>query len=110
MRSVRHRLRVWSPASLVLSAGCALSACSPSTPAGGITSGPGARAAFACRYNVVTDAYHGAGATASAIGWAGNHQGVVTCLGGSFYVQGSVATGFGFHIYDGSPTTWTLAD
>ena len=110
MRAVRRRWRVWSLVSLVSCAGCVLSACSSSPRAGRVTSGPGARAAFACRYNVVTDAYAGAGATASAIGWEGNHQGVVTCLGGSFYVQGSIATGFGFHIYDGSPTNWTLAD
>ena len=48
--------------------------------------------------------------TASAIGWEGNHQGVVTCLGGTFYVLGRINTNFGFGIYSGTPTTWTLAD
>ena len=37
-------------------------------------------------------------------------QGVVTCLGGTFYVQSSVNKKFGFGIYDGGPTTWKDAD
>src|ERR1700694_121654 len=40
-----------------------------------------------CALNVVTDAVTGAFGSASEIGWAGNAQGVVTCLGGTFYVQ-----------------------
>ena len=48
--------------------------------------------------------------SASAIGWAGNYQGVVTCLGGSFFVQDGIEKRFGFGIYAGGPTTWVDAD
>ena len=61
---------------------------------------------------------------ASVIGWAGNSQGVVACLGGSFWVDtsgpdggpGSASTAavtgttYGYGIYDDSPTTWVNAD
>jgi hypothetical protein len=72
------------------------------------TNGPAPQ--YACRFNLTTDAFTGADGTASAIGWEGNGQGVVTCLGGSFYVQGDINRDFGFGIYTGTPTTWTLAD
>jgi len=65
---------------------------------------------YACRYNVNTSAYTGAYGTASEIGWEGNHQGVVTCLGGTFFVQDGIYKDFGFGIYAGTPTTWTDAD
>jgi hypothetical protein len=63
-----------------------------------------------CVLNVPTDAITGAYGTASAIGWAGNYQGVVTCLGGSFYVQDGIEKRFGFGIYAGGPTQWVDAD
>jgi hypothetical protein len=61
---------------------------------------------------------------ASAIGWAGNSQGVVACLGGSFWVDtsgpnagpGSASTAavsgttYGYGVYDDSTTTWKNAD
>ena len=61
---------------------------------------------------------------ASVIGWAGNSQGVVACLGGSFWVDtsgpdggpGSASTAavtgttYGYGIYDDSSTTWANAD
>ena len=61
---------------------------------------------------------------ASAIGWAGNSQGVVACLGGSFWVDTSGPTGgpgsgttaavtgttYGYGIYDNSTTTWANAE
>lgn len=47
---------------------------------------------------------------ASAIGWAGNGEGVVACLGGSFYVQEGINTTYGFGIYDDSRSTWSNAD
>ena len=81
----------------VMTVGCLLAACGQATPAAERTSGPGPRDAYACRYNVVSDAYDGAFATASAIGWEGNHRGVVTCLGGSFYVQDGIDADYGFH-------------
>ena len=54
-------------------------------------------------------AFTGADGTASEIGWEGNHQGVVTCLGGTFLVQDGVYKDYGFGIYNGSPTTWVDA-
>src|SRR5690349_6276516 len=63
-----------------------------------------------CARNAATEAITGALASASAIGWAGNGQGVVTCLGGTFYVQGSTNRAYGFGIYGGGPTTWVDAD
>jgi hypothetical protein len=58
---------------------------------------------------------------ASVIGWTGNTQAVVACLGGSFFVtkangpgSGStkavVGTTYGYGVYDDSPTTWVNAD
>jgi hypothetical protein len=69
-------------------------------------SGPGS---YGCTFNVDTQAFTGAYGTASAIGWKGNYQGVVTCLGGTFYVQDGINKNFGFGIYTGTPTTWTDA-
>ena len=57
---------------------------------------------------------------ASVIGWTGNSQAVVACLGGSFFVttangpgSGSTAavtgTTYGYGVYNDSPTTWTNA-
>jgi hypothetical protein len=72
------------------------------------TGGPAA--AYDCRLNLDTDAFTGADGTASEIGWEGNHQGVVTCLGGTFFVQDGMYRNFGFGVYDGAPTTWTDAE
>jgi len=58
---------------------------------------------------------------ASVLGWAGNHQGVPACLGGSFFVisggqPGSgpatpvTGTTYGYGVYDDSATTWANAD
>src|ERR1700753_443610 len=61
---------------------------------------------------------------ASAIGWAGNSQGVVACLGGSFWVDtsgpnggpGSASTSavtgttYGYGVYNDSKTSWANAD
>ena len=79
--------------------------CSPNRPAGSQT-------------------VYGTFGDASVIGWAGNSQGVVACLGGSFWVgtsgpaggpgSGSTAavtgTTYGYGVYDDSPTSWTNAD
>jgi hypothetical protein len=47
---------------------------------------------------------------ASAIGWQGNAQGVVACLGGSFYVQDGLNTTYGYGIYNKARTTWANVD
>ncbi len=78
-----------------------------------VAGAPGPAAAFDCNFNLDTDAFTGADGTASAIGWEGNHQGVVTCLGGTFLVQdGSTQAdqNYGFGIYTGSRTSWVDAE
>ena len=72
--------------------------------ASGTTLTSSQRGTYNCRLNLDTDAFTGADGTASAIGWAGNHQGVVTCLGGTFFVQDGMNRNFGFGIYNGAPT------
>ncbi len=60
-----------------------------------------------------TDAFTGADGTASAIGWLGDHNSVITCLGGTFVVQdgpGALFQNDGFGVYDGQRTTWADAD
>ena len=56
------------------------------------------------------ESIHGKFGDASAIGWQGNNQAVVACLGGSFYVQDGVNTTYGYGIYNDSKTTWTNVD
>jgi hypothetical protein len=79
--------------------------CSPNGPAGSQT-------------------VYGTFGDASVIGWEGNSQAVVACLGGSFWVDTSgpdggpgsastaavTGTSYGYGVYDDSPTTWTNAD
>jgi hypothetical protein len=73
------------------------------------TTGSGPARQFGCTFNVDTQAFTGAFGTASEIGWEGNHQGVVTCLGGTFRVQNGIDRNYGFGIYTGAPTTWADA-
>jgi hypothetical protein len=47
---------------------------------------------------------------AAVIGWAGDTDGVVACLGGSFYVRDGKNVNLGYGIYNDSPTTWKNAD
>ncbi|MFU8850647.1 NEW3 domain-containing protein [Micromonospora sp. SL1-18] len=56
------------------------------------------------------DTIEGANGDASVIGWEANRQGVVACLGGSFYVQNGVNTTYGYGIYNNSPTKWYNAE
>jgi hypothetical protein len=70
----------------------------------------GPASTYDCALNVTTGAFTGADGTASAIGWPGNYQGVVTCLGGTFVVQDNLYKDYGFGIYDGAPMTWQDAD
>ncbi|HLI74414.1 MAG TPA: hypothetical protein VKU86_11090 [Acidimicrobiales bacterium] len=53
---------------------------------------------------------YGSYGDASAIGWPGNQQGVVACLGGSFYVQSGAGTTYGYGVYDDTRTTWSNLD
>ena len=75
--------------------------------------GPGPRSAYRCNFNVDTDAFTGADGTASAIGWLGDHNSIITCLGGTFVIQDGpdgLFQDYGFGIYDGQRTTWADAD
>jgi hypothetical protein len=78
------------------------------------TTGSGPASKYDCNLTIrpADAAYTGADGTASEIGWEGNHQGVVTCLGGVFYIQDVLdknlaigfGTNYGFGIYHGGPT------
>ena len=81
-------------------------------------SGPASKYDCALSNRPADVAFTGADGSASEIGWEGNQQGVVTCLGGVFYIQDvlyenyGIGSGnnYGFGIYDGAPTRWTDAD
>jgi hypothetical protein len=106
-------------AALVLAAGLA-------ALAGPATAATTAAAPYNCVPNgpAGSQTVYGTFGDASVIGWAGNSQGVVACLGGSFWVDTSGASGgpgststaavtgttYGYGIYDDSPTTWVNAD
>lgn len=75
---------------------------------GEVAAGPTSK--YDCHFNGTTDAWTGAYASASAIGWEGNGQGVVTCLGGVFLVQDIRYQNYGFGIYHGERMTWQDAD
>jgi hypothetical protein len=81
-----------------------------STVAGPTTTVPNLAVKPSCAYNPETEAITGALGSASAIGWAGNGQGVVTCLGGTFYVGNGIDRAFGFGIYGGGATGWSDTD
>jgi len=86
----------------------AATARTPNAAVGTTAAGPASQ--FDCAFNLNTDAFTGAYGTASEIGWKGNSQGVVTCLGGTFVVQDGIYKDFGFGIYAGTRATWTDAE
>lgn len=47
---------------------------------------------------------------AGLIGWQADKDGVVACLGGSFYVRDGKDVTLGYGIYNNAPTSWTLAE
>ena len=84
-------------------------ATTPGTDTTATATAPGPRPQYRCSFNVNTDAFTGASGTASAIGWLGDHNSVITCLGGTFVVQNGpdgYFNNYGFGIYDGQRTTW----
>jgi hypothetical protein len=107
---------------LVVAVGCLLGAVlglgggppvSAAAPGGAPAAGAGPQPAYRCAFNVDTDAFTGADGTASAIGWLGDHNSVITCLGGTFVIQDGPDGLFqddGFGLYDGQRTTWSDAD
>ena len=87
-------------------------ATTPGTDTTATATAPGPRPQYRCSFNVNTDAFTGAYGTASAIGWLGDHNSVITCLGGTFVVQNGpdgYFDNYGFGIYDGQRTTWADA-
>ncbi len=109
---VQRRTLAWAIVLLSLIAGTVVPAAVPSSSA---AAGLGAArrdpsSTYACHQNNSIDAIEGADATASAIGWAGNYQGVVTCLGGSFFIQDGLNKAVTFGIYQGGATHWSDAD
>jgi hypothetical protein len=115
-RGVLGLATVLSLGGLAFSAGAASAA-----PAASVTAPP-----YSCAPNgpAGSQTVYGTFGDASVIGWAGNSQGVVACLGGSFWVDtsgpdggpGSASTAavtgttYGYGIYDDSSTTWTNAN
>ena len=112
------------PAAIALTGALALAAgTAAALPAAAATT---AAAPYNCAPNgpAGSQMVYGTFGDASVIGWAGNSQGVVACLGGSFWVDtsgpdggpGSASTAavtgttYGYGVYDDSPTTWANAD
>ena len=107
---------VLAAAAITVAAGAA-----SATPAVAATAAP-----YSCAPNgpAGSQMIYGTFGDAGVIGWAGNTQAVVACLGGSFFVDTSgpdggpgsnstaavTGTTYGYGVYDDSPTTWTNAD
>src|SRR5271169_6457647 len=120
MTKVSQRFFLALTAALTL-AGGALGGAATALPAGAAAAAP-----YPCVPNgpAGSQTVYGTYGDASVIGWAGNSQGVVACLGGSFWVDtsgpdggpGSASTAavtgttYGYGVYDDSPATWTNAD
>jgi hypothetical protein len=95
------------------------------TPAVAATAATDTAAPYNCAPNgpAGSQTIYGTFGDAGVIGWAGNTQAVVACLGGSFFVDtsgpdggpGSASTAavtgttYGYGVYDDSSTTWTNA-
>jgi hypothetical protein len=127
--SGRSRAALAAVATLSLG-GLAFAAVAPAGAATGSPAAPTAAAATAPPYSCApngpagSQTVYGTFGDASAIGWAGNTQGVVACLGGSFWVDTSGASGgpgsastsavtgttYGYGVYNDSKTSWTNAD
>jgi hypothetical protein len=89
-------------------------------------SAPSAAPPYNCSPNGTagSQTVYGTFGDAGVIGWAGNSQAVVACLGGSFWVDTSgpdggpgssstaavTGTTYGYGVYDDSRTTWANAD
>jgi hypothetical protein len=54
--------------------------------------------------------YGGTFGDAAVIGWAGDTDGVIACLGGSFYVRDGKNVNLGYGLYNDTATTWGNAD
>jgi hypothetical protein len=91
----------------------AMAANGAAAPPASAPSSGGPAPAYRCALNVDTGAFTGAFGTASAIGWLGDHNSVITCLGGTFLIQDGPQgyfVNYGFGLYAGQKTTWRDAD
>jgi hypothetical protein len=70
---------------------------------------PGSAAAVTPTCGTTTDTEYATGTAAAAMGWPGNRQAVVACLGGAFVVK-DTGTTYGFAVYAGQKVTWTNAE
>ncbi len=93
-------------AALAVGLATAPAAAAPGT-APGTAGGPSAGPAPAC--STTTDTEYATGTAAAAMGWPGNDQAVVACLGGSFVVKNTQRT-YGFGVWHGQRLTWTNAE
>ncbi len=115
---------VLASAAVALAAGAA--SATPALAASTAAAPATAAAPYSCAPNgpAGSQTIYGTFGDAGVIGWAGNTQAVVACLGGSFFVDTSGPNGgpgsdstaavsgttYGYGVYDDSPTTWTNAD
>ena len=112
----------WLGATAVV-ATCALAGLAPA----GAATAPAAAAPTAPPYSCAPNGpagnqtVYGTFGDASVLGWTGNSQGVIACLGGSFFVisggqpgSGSATpvtgTTYGYGVYNDTATTWANAD
>ncbi len=116
MRS--NRAWTWAAAGLLASVSLAAGLI-PATAGVAATAAP----PYSCAPNgpAGSQTVYGTFGDASVLGWAGNSQGVVACLGGSFFVisggqpgSGSATpvtgTTYGYGIYNDTRTTWANVD
>jgi hypothetical protein len=116
MRS--YRAWSWAAAGLLATAGL-MAGLIPAAASAAATAAP----PYSCAANgpAGNQTVYGTFGDASVLGWAGNHQAVVACLGGSFFVisggqpgSGSTTpvtgTTYGYGIYNDTRTTWANAD
>jgi hypothetical protein len=108
-------VRPWRPVVAALAvamaaAGGAAAAAAPASASSPASVSSGAPYQCTTSNNANFQSGTGLGVDVSAIGWLGNNEGAVACLGGSFYVQNGIDTTYGFGVYNYSPTTWTNAD
>ncbi|MGO9778222.1 MAG: hypothetical protein ACLPQY_00420 [Streptosporangiaceae bacterium] len=127
MRRPFGSLSAWSRGVLAVAAAVSLGGLAFSSGAASAASAASVTAPpYSCAPNgpAGSQTVYGTFGDASVIGWAGNSQGVVACLGGSFWVDtsgpdggpGSASTAavtgttYGYGVYDDSATTWMNAE
>jgi hypothetical protein len=126
MVSIRSLLGVFAGLSLLALAAVPAANAATAAPAADTAAAAAAAPPYNCSANgpAGSQTVYGTFGDAGVIGWAGNSQAVVACLGGSFWVDtsgpdggpGSASTAavtgttYGYGVYNDSATTWTNAD